>query len=585
MIPATLITGTPAAACGDDVAQRIAGLLGWLLAASMTATAAEPWVGSTYIAPRADGRPVWRDWYPTVPALDTTAANAVANRIALERGNLLVVHAPLLFQDSPDAIARLRQPGGWLQGGTDGAYIPWEVFGPASPSGCPLAEPTAPDCLAAWLRSDKATPRQRAWWQGLETLRDTLAPQREGHRLLLSLWTGGLMRPAACADADEACHRAQQPAWQSLATLLTHLFAPDYFVPWVESWGLDRPGSAYTYAALVNGYRRVRPDGQVAFSNIYPGFAQPPATVLQLYRQFAAYGGHGTAFDIYGMSYWPNHWNGDKTDPADYGKTIAQVLESADRPAGGLFRRIACEILQPLQAEGHELPIAFTETGWSAADVDTSAADADQRANAERQQAVFLDYLLANPLQRLGGASQQVKCAGGVYRTSASRVAFLNWFYPQDVLLHTTPDWHAQFGAFYQVLANRDYTIDHGLFATAQENTRGKLVARVFDAWQQNDADGDGVVSLWREPGAPMSLAYRDRQGQVRALAYGVNLRVQRGEESADNCPFTPNPAQDDGDRDGVGDDCDNCPARANPDQRDSNANGRGDACELRAAQ
>jgi hypothetical protein len=62
--------------------------------------------------------------------------------------------------------------------------------------------------------------------------------------------------------------------------------------------------------------------------------------------------------------------------------------------------------------------------------------------------------------------------------------------------------------------------------------------------------------------------------------------------DAEDNCPAVYNPAQDDGNGDGVGDACedydsdqvanacDNCPSLSNSSQRDRDRNGRGDACD-----
>ncbi len=75
--------------------------------------------------------------------------------------------------------------------------------------------------------------------------------------------------------------------------------------------------------------------------------------------------------------------------------------------------------------------------------------------------------------------------------------------------------------------------------------------------------------------------------GQISATIGANQLKTFRflptplTDGPGDNCPGVPNPGQQDGDGDLVGDACDNCPTLANMDQSDVDGDGIGEACDV----
>jgi archaellum component FlaG (FlaF/FlaG flagellin family) len=83
----------------------------------------------------------------------------------------------------------------------------------------------------------------------------------------------------------------------------------------------------------------------------------------------------------------------------------------------------------------------------------------------------------------------------------------------------------------------------------------------------QEDGDADGVGDACDNCPADPNPGQEDADGD------GLG-------DTCDNCPADPNPGQEDADGDGLGDACDNCPAVPNPGQEDADGDGLGDACD-----
>jgi predicted extracellular nuclease len=205
-------------------------------------------------------------------------------------------------------------------------------------------------------------------------------------------------------------------------------------------------------------------------------------------------------------------------------------------------------------------------------------------------------YLLIQEAQGSGGTTPlptpDVTDASPIAMSATGgKVALVNTTTPLGCNGGSTPCSPAQLEPVVDLVGYGSADFSEGAAAPGPSNTTAVL--RASDGCQDTDNNAADFAV-----GAPNP---RNTSSALHPCGAPADTDGDGILDDVDNCPYTPNPGQEDGDGDGVGDACDacpadpendadgdgvcgdvdNCPYAYNPGQEDSDGDGVGDACEI----